>query len=118
MSVCIHLTQVSLNRVLKLLSQFALLCHKIGTQFLTQVLQLLLLSHQLLLFFLQTSLLTLGALTAEESVSFYFLLEIEHILLEGLVFFLECFCFRVELNHRLLILRLQFVRCLYGEGVV
>ena len=118
MSVCIHLTQVCLHRVLQLLRQRSLLVHEVVAQLLTQVLQILLFRHQLLLFLLQLSLLTLRTLTAQEGVRLHFALEIQHVLLESLVLFLECFRLRVQLHHRFLVLRLQLVRSLYGQRVM
>ena len=103
---------------MQLLGQCGLLAHKVVAQFLTQVLQILLFGKQLLLFLLQLGLLALCALTAQECTCFHFLLEIQYVLLEGLILLLERFGFGVQFDHRLLILALQLVGGLYGKRVL
>ena len=73
MAVSVVVTQEELQGVLKLHGQLVLLRQEVIAELLTKVLEFLLFSEQLLLFLLQTLLLALCALTAQESIGLQFL---------------------------------------------
>ena len=109
MTVCIIFLEELLYGVVELLGQCCLFRHKIVAEFLTKILKVLLLSHKLLFFFLQTLLLTFSTFTTKECIRFHFSLKIKYIFLEALHLFLKRFGFCIQFDHRLLILALQFV---------
>ncbi len=88
-TVCVELKEVLLNGVRELLIEDILLLHEVVAQFLPESLEVLLFLEELLLFRLESFLLTLSAFATEESVSFEFALEVHDVALEGLILFLE-----------------------------
>ena len=74
-TIGVVLLQELLHRVNQLQVELLLLVEEILTQLSLQVLQILLLTDESVLFLLQACLLALGAFAAEESVTLQFLLE-------------------------------------------
>ena len=117
-TIGIVLLQELLHRVNQLQVELLLLVEEVLTQLSLQILQILLLTDESVLFLLQACLLALGAFAAEESVTLQFLLEIHRLALEGFVVTLEGFELLVQTDGRFFLLRHQaFVR-LDGKGVV